>query len=258
MAANDNPAGRLHGFLTSLRDMQPANIPTWQGWSRVLQIPSHPELFEGYVAVVSLPDQIESQIRSLGMRDPSGLIDELPALKLELCDITTWGQELSTTQRRISGLALVQLNALSTTLSENQRTREPDISADELEEIQADIQSLLTDIGDAEDLNGDLRLFLADRLYEMLRAVGIYRISGTIGLRHVLDETVGAWQSRTPATRTESEKEVAGKFWQVFGRVALVFSFAVSSLTIAANIDPSLSPPAPAHVYELSPGTAPT
>jgi hypothetical protein len=254
MALDDNPAGRLYSLLRTFVDMRPNNMLTSQAWAALLGVPGQPTLFERYALIVSLPDQIESQIRALGMRQYAGLISELPALKEQLADITTWNLPLPDTQARVSVSALTQLHAVSDVLSSNKLTSEPDVSEETLQGIRNDVESLLTDIGQATDVGNDLRLFLLDHLHAILRAVDSFRVGGSVELRRVIDETVGAQWVQAPSPSTDDEKAFSARFWEAVKRAAAIVALVSSSYTLVAQIDPQLGISRPADVAQLMPG----
>jgi hypothetical protein len=261
MSSTDNPAGRLYGMLSALKTKEQSDsIHTWQGWSELLGTAEQPELFERYARVVALPDQIDAQLKRLGYTE-GGLTSHLPGLKGQLADSTTWAQALSSSMSRISDAAMGQLNSASDVLSLSPITREPDVDQVELDDIGNDIRSLLEDIGGANDLDNELRLFLSDHLYTILRAIDGFGISGIVGLKRVMDETVGAWAMEPSAPSSEANDRISTKFWVTVKRLGAIVALVSGSWMIATDIDPALGMPKaelPATGTVQAPGSHPS
>jgi hypothetical protein len=245
MATNDNPAGRLYGLLSELRNQDGA-LPAWQGWAAVLDTASPEATFEQYAAVPQLPDQIRAQLDRANPKDIPALTSELDNIKNVLSDFSMFGSQLVNTLQRIPDACLAQLNAVSSVLTTLLGTEE---LSDEIQgQIRDQITTLLEEIGQAADLDDELRLFLADHLHGMLRGLSAFKITGLEPLRRSVDQTIGAWMVQHPEVRSVKDEELTSRFWEVVKRIGAVIMIGNSAYTLVAHIDPAIATHTPAPI----------
>lgn len=256
--ATNNPAGRLHRLLSSVKSYNPTNTQLWQVWGYVLGInpPDAGSVFGQISLVANLPDQIESEIRRTPF-GPDGFLSHLSPVKSFLTDVSILSHQLATVVDRIPVDSMAQLEAVSSLLS-GYNPNEDRINETTIEGIRGDVVTLLDDIGHMDGVNDELRLFLADHLHDMLHGLDSFAILGSDALRRLVDEAWGAIDVQKPHVASEADEAARGRFWELVQRVAAVVALVATPYSLFASINagdlPSSPPAIHAPKFVLPPG----
>jgi hypothetical protein len=88
---------------------------------------------------------------------------------------------------------------------------QPQVGAEALQDIRADVESLIEKVLNTEFPSSDLKEVLLEQLENIRRAIVGYRLSGTKGLRIALDGAVGAILTRPEQMRQSGQHEGSRK-----------------------------------------------
>lgn len=100
------------------------------------------------------------------------------------------------------------------------------INEDELKSVLFDIQLVENEVLDA-DIDGELKKFILQKLWEIQQAIAEYKISGIDGLQEVLEKCIGAVVVRGMSNvdvRGDNEQRMIRRLFDVLGKVGMLVS----------------------------------
>jgi len=253
----DNPAGRLHGLITTLRKNS-STQPTWQAWAGTLQVPSDDlaELMRQLAIVYALPGAIESE---LGQVEESEF-DRDYAMRWQGEILGLLGPRLFTPDQSqqvipsmVSNETLGSLESCSYLLHKH-RPQRP-VPDDEMERIAQMIRDLEEAVRADAGMAAELRAFLLFHCRQMSRALRDYTLRGPSALEDALDQAIGAAYRRTDLTSRAKENPGAWKrYKQLLVTVGAVLQIATAAVQLPGQVQQALEgpqPPAPPAVVKV-------
>ena len=120
---------------------------------------------------------------------------------------------------------------------------EREVSEDTLTSLRSTADETITLVTEADDLDDDLRIWLLDRLHEILKQLDLYKVSGIGALERVLDETVGGLQRRQGWLARLGTSKVAARvaYLLMVIDVTLQSAAAIQALTTAPSPSPAVT-----------------
>lgn len=236
MADRDDAALRLHGLLSSLLDSPPAAHA--QVGQILVQVTGETSAARAAHALTDLFLAVENELRALtGIRSVEDYL-------ANLSPIEAWLGALNLTNRwdNLPALdpAAVRLLRIS---SDQIQAFSPRVAIDDdtLARLRDEASVLLSDVIDADDLEVELRRFLAAQLHSILDALDHYRISGSAGLAEAIERAAGRFVNERPVPKTSKGQQ----FLAAFTTICLAISLAVRTAEDVAGLPPYLK-----HAYE--------
>jgi len=197
---HDSAAGRLCAFLRRARDIAP-NLAMRDGWCRLFGMTPPGEVVEIYrqmADVLALPAQAESEVRSLKNANHDLLLawkGSVEAAFSQLALNLSWDH----VRGQLSDYALLSLDMAADQISRLSAHRPREIAAEQLAEIADQVHSLRNEII-AADLPSDVQEFILFHLSEIQRALDMFRVRGSEGVRTAVQTAVGAVYMRPEVT----------------------------------------------------------
>lgn len=248
-----NPAGRLYIALTTLceggdnraigevirrvyiddpvddqPDQEPDRRPRAKPWLS--------EAHKVLAIIAAMPQEVRVQVERMGW--PPGSVNRLPVLEDAIANLAL-GARVVDWKPRVQEAAMSQLETVSHMLDHHEV--EPDLDRDELATLQADVGTLIEQVITSREVDGPLRGFLLDRLFEIDEALRRYPIEGTASITKVVEATVGALNMSAPQSPgSEADKSTFAAFWTFFTRVAAVVTLTNQLLALETVVQDRL------------------
>jgi hypothetical protein len=120
---------------------------------------------------------------------------------------------------------------------------ERELGEDTLTRLRSTADETITLVTEADDLDDDLRIWLLDRLHEILKQLDLYKVSGIGALERVMNETVGGLGRRQGwLAQLGSSKVAAGvAYLLMLIDVTLQSTAAIQALTTAPAPSPAVT-----------------
>lgn len=253
---DDNPAGRLHALLSSLRrSANPQSVSSMQAWADLLGVP-YQDLV-GYTSAMS--DVLQSSA------DAAARIESLEDVDVDL--LLRWQEKTEVALANSLALGGSPVNQVlaqydETTLSQlefcsyelHRRYRDRSISADKLDELIGRLIELRADV-ESEEANFpvEVRGLLLMHLSEMETALRRYGLTGIGGLEAAFDRTVGHLCRRPDLGSQATQSTVWPKVAATLAAISLVVTTATQVLALPPALHDVFQQPAqPAELVDDS------
>ncbi len=238
----DNPAGRLHVFLTQYRSIAEENRSIHHTWAEVLGVEQQ-EVPVALAAVAGLIPTIEAAVSRSGDEDQSDAFNHYGSAWASsvIAPHRVATQTPSPGKELVDQGALVALGSLSAFLSATQS--EGAVPAEgSVEDLKGQVVAAIDELGRANEVPVDVRRLMHDRLHDVLWALDRLRIGGPDAVQAAVDRlVVSVVTAPQDAQRTSAVKKV----WAAACAVAAAF---LAGPRIQSSID------AWAKMGELLPG----
>jgi hypothetical protein len=121
---------------------------------------------------------------------------------------------------------------------------QPQVGAEALQDIRADVESLIEKVLNTEFPSSDLKEVLLEQLENIRHAIIGYRVSGTKGLRLALDGAVGAMATRyeqmQKSAQQEGSKKTIRDFFDLLANLAQILQLAMLVAQLKGILPPLL------------------
>lgn len=245
MPYDDNPAGRLHALLSSLRQTaNPQSVNSIQAWADVIGFP-HQNLVAYTSAmsdVLQLSEDAAARIKSLEDVDADLLLRWKPKTDVALANsLALGGSPVNQVLAQYDETTLNQLEFCSYEL--HRRYRDRSISADKIGELIAQIVDLRVEV-DSEDAGvpAEVRGLLLLHLSEMETALRRYSLTGIDGLEAAFDRTVGHLYRRPDLAAQATQATVWPKVAATLAAISLIVTTATQVLALPPAIHDVFQP----------------
>ena len=253
-----NPGIRLHRLMAWAYEYgrgQQAGAPPTQAWAEHFGLtwPSDfGDLLRAGSDVVQLTAEVRGMVESLdGKENVDMLLRRFGEVEKVM---ENWPQvaavaNMQTFIAPLSDAGLVSLEYIGDTLGRYILERE--VSEDTLTSLRSTTDETITLVTEADDLDDDLKIWLLDRLHEILRQLDLYKVSGIGALERVMDETVGGLHRRQGwLARLGTSKVAAG-----VAHLLMVIDVTLQSAAAiqALTTDPAPSPAVTVIVQQVAP-----
>lgn len=187
-----NATGRLCRFLEYTHSPHNGgNMTLRQLWSNYLHAADGADLHVKLGSIVQLPAEAEAEMRDL--RDsPFPLDDLLAALPIASQALHFAGnldQSIDHARTLYDNGTLTTLRFASMQIAKEMKPRT--VTDEELDEIRVSAQEFLDLVNETNSIDSDLRKVLLEHTYAILKAVDLFKISGSKTLEHELDRLHG-------------------------------------------------------------------
>jgi hypothetical protein len=236
----DNPAGRLHRLLEALRVLQPPTMGIRDAWIAATKadVNRSMQLERRVLLVVQLPIKITSLMDSIpddGSFDREFAMRWFPQVQTAFQNSFFNSGPIDNITGNYNEGTLASLESCSYTLHRFRSEATP--TADEISEIQAQVNDLLDSLKSSSDLDPSLRSLLLVHSNAMARAIDDFLIAGSEAMRDQLDQTIGAlmrtgYFPQVKAAGEAEEDSAVKKFWLFLGRIALIVSVSTGLLEL--------------------------
>lgn len=254
MADSDNPASRLYVQLETIRNrVQTTASNNTQGIKlRAIlagivgcKPTETANLYLFLVDLAKLAEKSANSIQTVPHINHKTYIAPLQKLEEDLLSTTIDLSAKAFTTRVLSDVILLSVRACADMLSTVYV--DTTISNDEINGLQKDTDSLLTDVLKI-NLPPDLKEFLVDCLEKMRQALLGYKIRGNQGLKEVIESALGASFLRRDEiieqTKNDQEKrKTFERFFALIEKATKILSLAEKVKTLAAPAITLLLPP---------------
>lgn len=208
----DNPAARLHSFLSRIKAQ--GNLVTRQAICQALELDpagtSLAEVLEYIVVVMSWPDLIEQRVRELTNVNADRLLRWRPRVGSAMTELSNAGGMSQSVFSQYNDTDLADLEHCADTL--HYHSPEPTIAPDSLTEILGLIREAIDAISADTGLPAEARLWLIARLREVERALLHFRVVGYDGVTEAMERLCGGLVVH-PSTRTDESRSWISKIW---------------------------------------------
>lgn len=236
---DDNPAGRLHALLSSLRaTANPESASSIQAWADVIGVPQQDLV--AYTSAMSdvlqLSADAAARIKSLEDVDADLLLRWKRKADLALANsLALGGSPVNQVLAQYDETTLNQLEFCSYEL--HRRYRDRSIPGDKVEELIASLVDLRIEI-ESEDagLTAESRGLLLLHLSEMEATLRRYSVTGIDGLEGAFDRTVGHLCRRPDLVGQATQAKV----WPKVAATLAAISLVVTTTTQVLALPPAL------------------
>lgn len=236
MDETDNPAARLHGFLDKAKNANTEQSDqTFQVWARVLEIqPSDDaQLLHALVQLHALIPEIKAAVEGISNLDHSLYTKPLPVVS-EILDIKHLNFNWKDTRARLTGSLMTSLQFCAAELERHPRPRS--IPADDLEQLQSDVEALSNQILEG-DLDDALKRFLLQQVETVRAALLQYRLRGPAALREALEQITGAAFLNFNTVEEYRETAEVSMLYKIYIRLKDAVEFALKVKQLAEPIE---------------------
>ena len=134
---------------------------------------------------------------------------------------------------KLSDSLLINIKFCAHELSK--RCPEKMVAEAQLTELKESVYALYQDVQKA-DLDPSLSRYLLDHLYLMIAAIDNYLLTGTRGIEHALDATVGSILTNHSVANQAKESEFGEAFWKVIGKAAVILQLAKTAMELGEGV----------------------
>lgn len=209
---SDNPAGRLHDFLTVLRQHDP-NTSTALAVRRALDLDDDaplPVVLQLLSIVTRWPEEIRVAVEALDGVNHARLLEWIPRVGNALNGVSNMSGQLNSVLPHYNDVDLSNLGHASDAL--HYRAPEPIIGTEKLTDLSALVREAIEAVIADTDLNDEARHWLIARLQEVLAALTHFRVSGYEGVEAAMERLHGGIIHR-PATQTTTTYGWFNRLW---------------------------------------------
>jgi hypothetical protein len=218
----DNPAGRLHELLSRYRAVasSDASLPVHNVWMAVLEV-NETELPAALCEVASLVSAIELEAFRTDREELKSALEQhrrawtLPILSSDVHPRQNPGPGPSYVDEK----ALASLGLVSMLLEGSSQVHVPDTA--QIDALKQQIAVALDEVLRAQDLPGEIRMILLERLHDIIWALDHLRVSGPDGVVAAIERLIGAIALRNPEGAEKSStfshiSQVIRFAWELF------------------------------------------
>ncbi len=247
MANNNNPAGRLYNIFSIVLPNSPGTTcrVVWAGVSGVK--PGNTEqILQVLAKLIGLVGEAKEAVKQLqGVQldlylAPFNNIERaFSNLNLEM----PWANFSS----NLDATTMLSLQFAADTLA--LQRPEPTIAQDKLNEIQAEVEALITKVV-SSSLPTVLKSMIIDNLEKIRRAIIDYGLTGVAGISEVVDVSFGSTlrlhdEVKEAIDAAPENKEIFAGFFKIVGNLSTLTTFASTSYKLVAPIFGLPALPAP-------------
>ena len=248
--AYDNPVRRLHNLLTKAFDAGDGQ-PTAASkliWAKVFEVSANDN-----ESLISCTDELYGLLRSSldavkGLRSVNSephlrTLIRIRSLLYSKNFLNDQWNKFSSGLKDQSLMDLLEMTANAI----DRESQLAELSQDQLNDLLTSTKELLEEVRQS-DLDNDIKTFLIIRLDEVCSAIQYYSISGSAGLRHVIEANIGGTLLKLNGLAPEERKTSAlKKFLQLMVKGA-------GLLGLMADVEGFLLPKV-AEILQLPPGS---
>jgi hypothetical protein len=231
MIKQDNPAGRLHSLLVTLKTISP-NTSIREAWATAFELPPT-DVIGIYSNLVRLNDSLADIERDIGLQDVDTdiFLQHMPQLR-QLLSVANLEAPLKSHLILLSEGVLMTLQFCSERLSKSCPETVPDKQT--MDELAADMFDLAQKLQQA-DINKLLKTTLSELLESMRQAIGEYKIRGGRGLRQELFHILERLQRTIPIFNENKDAPEVRSFWTLVERYDTLTSICVNAPAVIAS-----------------------
>lgn len=249
MVHEDNPAGRLHKILSALRAQGNKEISVQTAWSRALNGLEGVDLIVGMQATATMLVDIDNELHGLeGISSVAMYRSYLPrwskfvGMQTSAKRAQFAPDEVATTDELAMLAGLADLLHL--------RRVEGKVAEEQVDELLAGLQELISELLAAESLDPDFRAFLLEHLRRAEDALRFFHLYGPARLDEVFGRFFAdsmrepeKWADKTDTTWWERTKNLINTLPTLAARLGDVNQIATHAQKLIAMSDGT--PPAP-------------
>lgn len=191
VAYGDNPAQRLLDLLTAAKQ-HAASTPR-KGWAFVFEVPEEDlgEILRRGAMTVDLAVQTREQVESHTDDDPGLILQNFGGVEATVRQFQNLGglPQMANFLQHYTDLADYSLRHAASLL--HRRQHEPVLSDPAQDDLTEKTRNLIDAIGNAEDLDPEVKLWAIGLLQQIEGALLRLRVTGTAGLDQAADRLVG-------------------------------------------------------------------
>ena len=234
MKAQNNPAGRLGSILKAANSMNDKSVAAKVAWAEILEtaLDNIPLLLRRLGQVMELPEVVRQQIMRQKDIDQEVYLKWLPKVQRAFGN-TNLKAPLSTFTDPIDEAALDGLDFCADLLS--RKMPEKILDKGVLKSIYDDTNKLMEDIV-GSDIDKDLKIFMLEKLDQVISAIKEYKIKGANPVEKVVESTYGAIVMHENIYKKTKDTKHGSDFWKILSRVAVVVGITVGSIQIGESI----------------------
>lgn len=243
----DNPAGRLYIVLNSMRNYPNPGSGLEEALPVVFTVAPELHLVARAIGeVYQLPSQAVAEVQQLTTgQAPDRLLRWAPNVNKALASMlyhrTSPPLQIGTIASQYDDADMISLDFCSEALHLAKPGLQLKIA--QLQDIEAKLTDLRVTLEDDSDLDLELRSMLLDNVNEMIWACRSYHRTGTAGVRHAVNQTVGAVVNNWNLTvRQDTSPGTWAKFTVILGTVTAVVGFGTAVATALEAPPPSSDP----------------
>jgi len=246
MRTLNNPAGRLVTILRKAKSMKNQSSPAKQVWPEILESKPKdiPVLLKRLGQLLELPYDIRNQILQFDDIDQKIYLKWLPKVQKSFSALNLDGP-FKNFIAHIDEAALDGLDFCSDLLS--RRSPERILDQEELNNIYSEAEELRVEIFESS-IENELKLFLTQKLDEILHAIKEHNIKGAQPIENAVESTIGAIYIKPERFEKTKNTPKGEKFWRFLGRIALVLNITASGFQICESVGNMQSEQPPAEI----------
>lgn len=235
----DNPAGRLYAIFTNIvntgerlrRDNH--TLTLLKVLANAFEVDeNNREGLKALGKIFELIDSTEERIKKLQNIDTELYLSPLEEIADAFVKIDMSSTFFNLASLGIDKKTLDKLKFCAYTLSREQG--EILLSAEQLNELLLEVRELLDKVLESE-LNADIKQFLIERLRDIEQAIINYKFEGSVGLRKVLEGTIGAL-ILSGNVKEQKENPLVTRFFTVVTRLAALLNIANTSKQLTPDV----------------------
>jgi hypothetical protein len=233
----DNPAGRLHWLLSTLKNFE-TNTPIETALARALDLLEEEDparLHEAVAVAARWPGDAEALARGIEGQNHDLVLQWVPQVRAAVVWLGRWGHTINNAQNEYNDTTLYSLAVTADLL--HRLAPEPVIEEDSLAGLVTLVQEVMDAVVGDDELSPEAREFLLSRLIDVQNALMYFRIRGYPGVEDAMDRLVGGLV-RTPAAQSEQSKAGIKRIWAAIqGALTGAKQIADTSTAAAAAIE---------------------
>lgn len=223
MATYNNPAGRLHELLLSLKNMPKTN-PSLGCFAIVLNASNDTVvLLQRIGRMAALVERTKERVMTIKDQNTEIFLEWVLPVQQAFSSLAL-SAAISSFTDRYDAVVLERLRFCADMLS--RRASEPELVAQELKEVEKEIGELIKEIRTSET-DAMLKEFMLRHLNSISEAIREYNLFGSDRIREEVSAAIGAVYFYPKAAKLPRKE-----YWQVISHVANIAQIAASAVVI--------------------------
>lgn len=238
MVPLDNPAGKLHYFLSKLKKL-PDNTSFQDAIIKIIkpEETSQHNLFKIMLRLNGLLKKAHESVENLESPHKELYLEPFKNFHIILSSVNL-NQPIANFKNILNDVNLKGLEFCSAKLSEG--ITEHQIAEADLKDIQALIENLIKDLLDSKTLDKNLKQIIVTRLKDLLVVIINYRLFGNDAIQEEFELIMGTVFVRQNQFRENADNKDVNRLWKILGKISTVLSITANLQKLAGPFFPAL------------------